>query len=190
MCSSPDACGNRWFPLQNPYEEQSMLERQPPNSSLSSLSNCILPITNNLQIPPVEWKRNNSPTLDCTDPNGFDLLADVSHCASAPPPKLCVAKIPITEIKRLMEKFGPERSRFRNSKKIPSEASLRRRFARWFPHFFHHFRYEVQTDQYQPQFGEKLEITRRIYLRKAEYKTSLKRRESTAYTKRSLRHSP
>jgi hypothetical protein len=164
-----------------------MPEWPPPNIPLSSLSNCILPITHNLPIPPVEGKRNNSPTLDCTVANGFDLLADVSHCASAPPPKLCIAQIPITEIKRLMDKFGPERSRFRQSNKKASETSLRRRFARWFPNFFHHFRYQEQTNQFHPLFGEKLEISRRIHMRKREFKISMERKESTAYSKRFMR---
>jgi hypothetical protein len=74
--------------------------------------------------------------------------------------------IDLDTMKSLMHTFGPERSTFRHESKQTSDASLRRKFRRWFPNFFQYFFFEVKTGQWLARLGAEEEGKRRAFLRR------------------------
>lgn len=83
------------------------------------------------------------------------------------PPKLAVHSIPLGEMIDLMKTYGPECNKERNRNKTTiTEASIRRKFARWFPDFFTYFRYNCWTGKCEPILGVTQEQKRRMQKRK------------------------
>ena len=73
-----------------------------------------------------------------------------------------ISKIPIDEIKRLIDEYGPSFhvSQHRESRPV-KEDSWRRKFRRWNPDFFDQFTYNGHSSQWEPVPGVKGEKERR-----------------------------
>jgi hypothetical protein len=73
-----------------------------------------------------------------------------------------LAEIPILEMKRLMNEFGPEQYQLkpREAQNNTSEC-IRRKFRRWFPRFFHWFYYSYKKKCWIPRYGDINEKKRR-----------------------------
>jgi len=77
-----------------------------------------------------------------------------------------LSDIPIEEMKRLMDEYGPENDQppF-NERKEETATSIKRTFRRWFPLFFHWFYYSYKAKCWVPRVGVHDEKKRRELLR-------------------------
>lgn len=99
---------------------------------------------------------------------------------TATPPRQCYSSIPIEEMKRLMNIYGPELGNNRYTTAKPTPGSTARKFARWFPNFFHRFRFDVSRNQYVPVLGCKGERARRILMRqRVKHERNMRRKKNT-----------
>jgi len=81
------------------------------------------------------------------------------------PPAIVQRQLPVVEMRRLMDMYGPETnasySRKSTTVKLKYEHSVRRKFSRWFPDFHSHFTYDPVTDMFHPRYGVEYEMQRR-----------------------------
>lgn len=77
-----------------------------------------------------------------------------------------VNSIPLEEMEYLMTEYGPEGRKYEAKAKSKSckTASIRRKFARWFPDFFRYFVYDHYHQKYVPVLGERVEKLRRRHM--------------------------
>jgi hypothetical protein len=109
-------------------------------------------------------------SLEVPDPDLAGVLA-VAAVENGLRQNLAVNAIPVETMKEVMKRYGPETFEQRRATAPATDASIRRRFARFFPDFFLFFFYFPQTGTYHPYLGEFGEKQRRAVRRQLAKKT-------------------
>lgn len=100
---------------------------------------------------------------DCRQDENWFLAKEIQ----ADPPKAKYTSLTRSQMLSLMDEYGPEaHCPRRRPKKNITDYSLRRRFQRWFPHFFFRFRFDEAEQKYVPILGHEMEKTRRAFVRR------------------------
>ena len=97
-------------------------------------------------------------------PSGVS-IGTFAEYAAGDLPKERLSSVPFEEMVELMMIYGPEAHDNRWTPRRPTPKSIARKFSRWFPHFFHRFRYDPSEKKYKPVLGHKQEFLRRRMMR-------------------------